>query len=287
MSGFSADWLALREPADHRARSATLAARLDAWLADRDPVRIVDLGCGTGSNLRWLAPRLARRQHWRLLDHDATLLDALPATLARWCAARGLAADAGPRRVEVAGRLRVDWRAHDLRDGLAAHDAAPVVTAAALADLVSRPWLRALAARCAAHASALLLGLDYDGRVRLDPADPVDAAVRDAVNHHQLRDKGFGPALGPGAGAAAAALLADHGYRVAQAPSDWCLGSGDGALQAALVDGWHDAAAQTGRLRRDALDRWREQRLAAIRGGRLSIRVGHSDLLALPPAARG
>ncbi|MGD8498218.1 MAG: class I SAM-dependent methyltransferase, partial [Chromatiales bacterium] len=57
MSGFSPDWLALREPLDARARSAALVDRLRAQ-APRGPRRILDLGSGTGSNLRYLAPRL-------------------------------------------------------------------------------------------------------------------------------------------------------------------------------------------------------------------------------------
>ena len=58
MSGFSADWLTLREPADHRARNPALVEALARHLGGR-AVRVTDLGCGTGSNLRALAPLVA------------------------------------------------------------------------------------------------------------------------------------------------------------------------------------------------------------------------------------
>ena len=45
--GFSADWLALREPADHAARDGDLLAAA----AQVAGAVIVDLGCGTGSTL--------------------------------------------------------------------------------------------------------------------------------------------------------------------------------------------------------------------------------------------
>src|SRR5688572_21055501 len=74
MSGFSADWLSRREPADHRARDSGLLDRLAAWAASRDSLSIVDLGCGTGSNARAVMPQLSATQHWRLIDYDPALL---------------------------------------------------------------------------------------------------------------------------------------------------------------------------------------------------------------------
>ncbi|MFU8825803.1 MAG: class I SAM-dependent methyltransferase, partial [Yoonia sp.] len=70
--GFSATWLALREPADHAARDdALLTAAADA--AGPSPV-IVDLGSGTGSTLRAFAPVLNNAAAWRLVDSDPVLL---------------------------------------------------------------------------------------------------------------------------------------------------------------------------------------------------------------------
>ena len=65
--GFSSEWLALREPADARARDAGLSVQLAQrlLLARRAraespvPARFIDLACGTGANLRYLAPPLA------------------------------------------------------------------------------------------------------------------------------------------------------------------------------------------------------------------------------------
>jgi hypothetical protein len=43
MSSFSADWLALREPADHRARDPQLAEILAHFLNPRTSIKLVDL----------------------------------------------------------------------------------------------------------------------------------------------------------------------------------------------------------------------------------------------------
>ncbi|WP_382325041.1 hypothetical protein ACFJI0_11525 [Hydrogenophaga sp. UC242_53] len=82
MSGahFSADWLQQREPfdtaaRDEAARHLQLAARFHAMAPPAGtPWRVIDLGCGTGANQRWLAPRLGGPQQWLVVDHDAALL---------------------------------------------------------------------------------------------------------------------------------------------------------------------------------------------------------------------
>jgi ubiquinone/menaquinone biosynthesis C-methylase UbiE len=75
MSGFSANWLALREPVDHRSVNVAVRDAMRTWIGARQHIDIIDLGCGSGSNLRGLAPYLPSSQHWRLVDWDQALLD--------------------------------------------------------------------------------------------------------------------------------------------------------------------------------------------------------------------
>ena len=271
MAGFSPDWLALREPADHAARSADLTrATLDALPRDR-PLRILDLAAGTGSNLRYLTsgpthgsaptqgfvgadPRV--RPDCLLVDYDPLLLARVP---------------------EMAG---VETRCMDLSmlDDETIFEGRDLVTASALLDLVSEPWLRGLADCCAASGAAALFALSYDGRIVCTPEDPDDDLVVTLVNQHQRTDKGFGPAVGPDAADVAARCFADLGYRVQRAPSDWLLTPASAALQRQLIDGWAQAAAGMAPQQIRAIDAWRERRLAHVAAGWSAITVGHEDV---------
>jgi hypothetical protein len=285
---FSAGWLALREPADHAARATTLVERAAEALQARrahapaSAVRVIDLGSGSGSNLRYLAPRLPAPQRWHLLDHDATLL---AAAVER--APAGVSEQPG---TSPAGRA-VTTHHVDLRvlpaEVLGAHGgdanpAATLVTASALLDLVSAAWLEGLADRLQAIGAVGLFVLSYDGRIVCEPSDPLDAEVRDLVNRHQKTDKGFGPAAGADATSILTPLLSTRGYTVHVASSDWHLGAESDELQRQLVAGWAGAAAQVAPERADALAAWQTRRLECIAGSRSRIRVGHQDLLAYP-----
>jgi SAM-dependent methyltransferase len=251
---FEAAWLDLREPVDHRSRAEALLTPLREWWAGGGRSTVLDLGCGTGSNLRYLAPKLTGPQSWTLIDHDEELL-----------AKVGM--PAGAPAADVATR--------PLRADLA--EAIPEVEAA---DLVT------LADACVGRRCGVLFALSYDGSVTWEGAgDPVDRVVLDAVNEHQRRDKGLGPALGPAAGRTAERLFRDRGYETWLEPSPWELGQNDVELVRPLVDGWADAASE---LRPDvatAVRDWATRRAAAVASGQARLSVGHCDLLALPRSA--
>lgn len=292
MSGFSESWLGLREPADHRARSAALVARLlgglstDAGTSPRRPFEVIDLATGTGSNIRYLAPLLPDWQAWTVLDADTALLDVLPVRMAAWASRQGWSAvQTGDRMVVAAGVTQCVLRREvaDLRAGLGARQGSPaLVTAAALLDLVSREWLSDLVRWLVAHRAAALFALNYDGRTVLEPGHEDDEWLLGLVNRHQQTDKGFGLALGPDAPSQAASLLGEAGWEVVCKPSDWVIDSAEAGLQTELIAGWVAAAEELQPADRERLRAWESRRSEDSRSGRLRIVVGHQDVAAWP-----
>lgn len=267
MSGFASDWLALREPYDHAARAATPLEALAAWAGDRGQLAIVDLGSGTGSNLRGTSPALAVPQRWTLVEHDPLLIAAGTPGLASL--APGV----------TAGYRELDLQA-DLEAALPA--GTDLVTAAAFIDLVGAAWLDRLVAAATTGRFALYIVLSYDGGWRWRPGDIFDAAIKRLFDAHQATDKGFGPALGPQAASALRDRLAGAGGRLLTAASDWQLGYADRAIQAALLDGYVGAAVELAPEQTGEITDWAAQRRRYIEAGRSVHRVGHQDLLWLP-----
>ena len=268
-TGFDPGWLDLREAADGRARAIDLVrvarAALTASPTESAPLVVHDLGCGTGSMGRWLAPRLPGPQRWVLHDRDPALL-ALAAGRLPAAAADGSPVVAETRTGDITALTAADLAG------------AGLVTASALLDLLTAAEVDALATACAGARCPALFTLSVVGRVELVPGDPLDGHVGAAFDAHQRRVVGGRRLLGPDAVGAAAAAFDARGAEVDLRPSLWRLGAADRALTEAWLLGWTAAAAeeQPGL----PVAPYLERRLAAVRAGSLAVTVHHADLLA-------
>ncbi|HEV2511318.1 SAM-dependent methyltransferase [Bosea sp. (in: a-proteobacteria)] len=277
MSGFSPDWLALREPADHAARNPQVLAAVGSTFAGRQSLSIIDLGCGAGSNLRGSYGVLPARQHWTLVDADPRLLSVARRKLAEW------ADEAQEQGEELVLRkddktLTVDFRQADLTKDLewVLGWQPDLVTAAALFDLASVRWLERFVASLVSMRLPLYTVLTYDGRESWEPAHPEDQRMLAAFHHHQHSDKGFGPAAGPEATEALAQAFRKAGTAVTVGESPWQLGVDHVDLVRELAAGIAAAVTETGHVSPETIANW----LEAKRGA--SVTIGHQDLWARP-----
>ena len=269
MSGFSAEWLALREPFDLRARNPQVLEAVCASFGSRPSVRLADLACGAGSSVRALCGRLPARQHWSLIDNDPRLLAiARDAVVAETIELNAIQLDLS-RNFDAAFEIPLD-----------------LITTSALLDLVSEDWLQGFLRKVMARAIPVYAALTYDGRTDLSPADPLDAAILSAFNAHQGTDKGFGPALGPAAARTTVLGLESSGYDVVCGNSDWVIGPEDRTMQIELLRGWAGAAGAMKTLADVDTAGWLDRRIQLVSEGRSSIRVGHVDLFGVPSTRR-
>lgn len=271
--GFSADWLTLRESADHAARNqAVLSAFLEWSRTLGRQIRILDLGCGTGSTLRAVAPSVARfcpgmAQYWTLVDSDNALVARAQEEVRAFAKRDGIDA------------LQVDCLQGDISDlvllrSLVAETRCHFIAGSALLDLVSAAWLDELAAIARDNGIALFFALNYTGKEVWEPPHDMDEPVLAAFNADQRRDKGFGEALGAEAVPHLMAGLENQGFHCVTGASDWEL-EGPSPLISALADGIASAAENPS----SGLDPagWLQARRAASH-----VVIGHVDLFAAP-----
>lgn len=262
----SVEWLTLREDADAGARSRQLAGR--AARMTRPPTVVHDLGSGTGSMMRWLAPMLPGPQTWVLHDWNSALLD-----------------HAAERALDSAGhgaavRTSLKDVAH-LHEGDL--EGATLVTMSALLDVLSLAETEAIVRACVAAGVPALFTLSVTGEVRLDPVNPGDRVFESAFNDHQRRTVDGRRLLGPDAVTVVIELFRAAGWAVRAADSHWRLDAADQGLMREWLEGWLAAAVEE----RPALEEWAEEyqqtRLAQLEAGTLRVVVEHLDVLAWRP----
>jgi len=256
-----ADWLTLREPADAAARSTQLADLVGERLAGLTRATVHDLGTGTGSMGRWLAPRIAVPQHWIMYDRDDDLLARAKA---------GMTAGSAETRNTDITRLTPE----DLRD-------ADLITASALLDMFTAEEVERVADTCAGVRVPVYFALSVTGDVHLTPTAPLDAEVGVAFNAHQRRTVHGAPLLGPDAPKSTINAFIDRGARVLQRSSPWILGSDQAELVAEWFAGWIGAACEQRPELAQPVEEYARRRLAETTSGRLRVTVGHVDLLAI------
>jgi len=290
MSGFSAEWLALREPVDHRSRNLALQAQVIQFLGqikaiDPGSIHITDLGSGTGSNLRALAPYFGLKQSWTLVDYDADLLQSARASLIAWAdsvvstnESKSILTASGLIKplmiMKNSNTITIEFRCADLvHDYQAILDKpADLITAAAFFDLVAEPWL---AQFCVALTQPLYAVLTYDGIEKWSPPEAIDADVLRAFHAHQSNDKGFGAAVGPSGGEHLQSLLQRQGFTTVCAPSPWVMDYHDRALIEQLAIGTARAVREIGTLPNALVNQWEQTRRKAMQ-----CEIGHVDLFA-------
>ncbi|WP_319567732.1 class I SAM-dependent methyltransferase [Cohaesibacter marisflavi] len=263
MSGFDKEWLALREPADRAARDRSLITDLSNHISQKHLSTIIDIGCGTGSTWRALAPRLPSEMDWLLLDYDAELL--------------------ATAKEQIGSSKSVSFHQFDLNDldQLPMKESA-IVTASAFFDLASPAFCKKLIDMLKRKRCGLYAALNYDGTTHWSHSHPLDSEIIALFNRHQRTDKGFGDALGPEASVYLAELLRENNYLVKTRPSPWHISAQHKDLERAFLQGFPEPIRQMGTLEAGSVKDWLSYRLDAIEKAGSLCTVGHTDLIALP-----
>lgn len=280
MGKFSAHWLSLREPIDHASRNRDVESAMVHDMrtrasAEKRHLRLLDLGCGSGSNLRAIAPLLGVDQHWTLVDYDSDLLLHARTQLCDW--ADEIVHQTNNELVFYYQGMQIDvqFEIHDLNQSIESvlDRDVDLVTAAALFDLVSASWLSRF---CRHLRSPFYTVLTFNGQMAWEPAHALDTLVVRAFGQHQAGDKGLGgSALGPRASDDLIDALAKAGWQVGVADSPWRVTQTDSDFYSLLMQGISAAAQETGLVSPSQAQAW-----LSYHGDSRCCTIGHTDLYA-------
>jgi hypothetical protein len=277
---FSPEWLKLREPADHRARNPVVFAAVLKHITPLSSLNIMDIGCGTGSNLRGMALNLPQTlQNWCLVDYDATLLTAAKAELQAWADWSKQERDMlhlkkGHKDLYI--RFIQADLTQDLEHLLALKP--DLLTAAAFFDLCAESFIERLAKACAAHKTPLYTILTYDGVEEWLPPHALDIRRLNGFLKHQNTDKGFGAAMGATANLGLLNAFKAQGMHTLTAKSPWHIQQDEAAFLHALAQGAAQAVVETGDLTEQEAQDWVTHHKTAQK-----VNIGHDDFFAYLP----
>ena len=253
----NSDWLSIREAMDFRFRCLPLARKFMESAVERQ--LIVDLGCGTGANYRYLSSVLDAEVRWLCIDNDDRALEAakkkLPDSFFQF----------------KKGDLATDLKLIPFCDDIS-------ITASAFLDITSQDWLHRFASRC--ERIPLLISMTSSGGPIWDPIDDLDETIGRCLAAHRVGDHGFGPAAGPNASDLLASNLKSRGCHVSLEASNWRLDDQDNQVIEFLIGGIGRRASEV--LPHEQVGEWMKRRRDQTRAGSLGLTMPHLDLLSLP-----
>lgn len=256
-TGYQIEWLLHRYNYDAEAR---WTAPLEQWMNDhpRDICRIVDLGAGLASNLRFWVSRIGTPQDWALVEIDQKLireggcwLDQLPA---------GISA----RYVQ-----------QDFMKFLQEHPAPDLLLCNALLDVLTAHQITGLLDYLWIHRVPLLASINYSG-MEFYPALPEDQRFIGAYEAHMEREQPAGFALGRSLEPFLSTVRGP--FEVVMHPSPWEIPAQDTLMLHFLLDYMEKAVPEMlPQHDHPAFRDWLRVRREQVKERRLSARVLHID----------
>ncbi|MEA1931075.1 MAG: class I SAM-dependent methyltransferase [Euryarchaeota archaeon] len=293
------EFLTAKRTVEDRALNRRVWEQFVTELAERaggsDPVRIVEIGSGTGSMIARLADweALPPTVSYRAVDLDAETVDSARKRLPERLRAAGYTVDeqSDPiraRRTDSDGTERTIEIGLETGDGFAIDDAADAVIAAAVLDLVDlQPAVEDLK-RALGDNGLLYAPVTFNGHTSFIPRDPLDDRIERLYHRHMDEVRAQ-----PGSSRAGQQLLKElpaAGYTVLEAGgADWIVRPTDSAYLAAestvlehlleTIDGaLADYPADV--IEPETGADWIERRRGQLERGELTLVAHHLDVLA-------
>lgn len=283
---FDPNWLQERYRFDEEARNKQLEWTCVNQFAFRDHLQIVDLGSGTGANLRYYLEQFPQNQSWYCVEEDIAL------KVPFWEHARQMAIDLDYAIEQEGELMKLTKPGHEVLihfvhgnllkvDELVDLLRTDLVLANAVFDLFSKEQFATLVQVLSHHSLSMLFTLNYVG-MDFSPSTEADDHYIGQYNAHMQREQAFGRGMGPASSREMEAVLKEALAQVEVGESLWQIGNQEqvmmgfllGFFEGALSDWWDDEAEKI------ALEKWLLEKKQQVAEEALAAEVYHLDILA-------
>ena len=287
MDKFNLSWINHRENYDAISRSDLLPTE---YKKNKEPFRkIIDMGCGNGSFLRWCYKKKIMFDEMLLIDHDKKLLyDFFPATVKFLKNYSHKITKSSFSTYEIkknnVNKIRnINIVNINILDGLKYINEYNLVSFSAISDLLSKKIIRSILDRINQNKS-IYFSICFDGNIKWSIKHNFDKYINMMFNRHQQNDKGTGNAMG----AKSIKYIETYGkkknYNVKIKDSSWIITSltpDHIKFKKMYLDTIYNGLKHDQNVDRKILKEWYQFRLKTIKLKKDRVIVGHKDILVL------
>jgi len=182
MHEFENSWLLSREKIDSVSRNKKAIEKINKYTNFTKNLNIIDLGCGTGSNFRYLNPKILKKQSWKMIDISNLSLSYLK------------------KNIRFSQKIQnITFKNEDIIKNLEKINFKDfdIVTGSALLDIMPKEWFVEFS-KINKSTKIIYFSINYDGNFKFYPKHKDDDKIVKLFNKDQMSDKGIGKkAVGP------------------------------------------------------------------------------------------
>lgn len=182
MHEFNNNWLKLRETVDKKSRNLKIIKLINKKFNNNEPISIIDLGTGAGSNFNYLKTKLKFYQNWVFTDISSNSMNYFK------------------RNIKLSNKIiKTKFQIFDVIKDLnkIKFKSFDIVTGSAFLDILPQRWFYKFH-KFNINTEIVLFALNYNGDFKFFPEHKYDKNIVNLFNKDQKTDKGIGnKAIGP------------------------------------------------------------------------------------------
>ena len=278
---FSNAWLSSREPYDNLARTKYICDII------KDHHRILDLGSGTGSFLRWCLLNKINFSEFLMIDNDFKLLDKFSSLTSTFCKKHDIEFS---KITNKHYSLRKNKKIHSSKVILSRKDIDSqidlindfdIISLSALSDLLSSKFLSRIFKYI--HKDKILyFSICFNGKISWNKPHSFDKYILTAFNRDQQKKKGTQISLGFKSINKIQTLSKKYNYKCKKFNSSWILESTtekQRKFHISYLKTIYQPLKKDPSIDNEILNKWIEKKLSQINNSSLITNVGHNDLI--------